>query len=97
MKRSIIFISAVICLMLSSCGTDIEQAVLEPVGAEVTTASQNETAYETTTAQQISVADGAANEECCTPQTSLDTAVDEDRVPGCCSPNISEIGSCCGE
>ncbi|MBR1422786.1 MAG: hypothetical protein IJ571_05020 [Ruminococcus sp.] len=98
MKKSVILISAVLSIMLSSCGTDIEQAALEPVGAEVTTTSQTETEYtQTTTAQQTSVADGAPNAECCTPQTDPEQIPEEDQIPSCCSPDLSQIGGCCGE
>lgn len=97
MKRYVVLISAVLSLMLSSCGTDIEQAAPEPVGTDVTAASRTETAYETTTAQQTSAADSAANTECYTPQTDPEQIPEKDQIPGCCSPDLSQIGSCCGE
>mgnify|MGYP007056245762 CR=1 FL=1 len=89
MKKTIIVISAALCFMLSSCGTDSEQTA-------VTTASQAGAAYTEKTTQS-DVVETDPNAQCCTPQTASDTVLYEESVPGCCSPDFSQIGGCCGE
>ncbi|MBR1751302.1 MAG: hypothetical protein IJ740_10570 [Ruminococcus sp.] len=92
MKKTIIFISAVLCLMFSSCGTDIEQTDSE--SAAVPAASQNKVVY---TEKETIDFEGTSNADCCTPQTNAEQAADKNNAPSCCSPDLSEVGDCCGE
>lgn len=88
MKRYMIIISAALCLMLGSCGTDIRQTEFEPEEAAVSTTAAQETA------------DSTLNAGCCSPETGAGTIPEEYSIPSCCSPELSQelsqTGCCCG-